>query len=361
MKKPIKLFDPHVGKGEEKIVQKVLKSKFWASGAGIGYVKKFENSFKKYVGSKECIAVNSGTAALNLSLSLFDLKNREIILPSMTFASTAHAAVLNGGKPVFVDIDENTLCINTNEIKKNITKKTKAVVLVHFAGMPCNLDKIRAICKMNNLLLIEDAAHAAGSRYKNKRIGSHGDAVCFSFHPVKNLAMPSGGLITINHPSYKDIRRKLIARRWCGITNRQGSNYDIEEIGWNYYMNEFSAAIGLEQLKKLDKMNSKRRKIAYRYNKEINLYNKIPFAKDCSYHLYWIRIKKREKIMKILAEKGIETGVHYKPLHKMSFYKTNKKLPITDKVGKEILSIPIHPNLTNNDVDFIIKEINKIC
>ncbi len=355
----IPIFAPYIGNSEEKVISKVLKSKFWASGAGVGYVKQFESSFKEYVKSKECVAVNSGTAALNLSLSLLDIKNKEVILPSLTFVSTANAIILNGGKPVFVDVEPHSLCIDPEKIKNAITSKTKVILPVHFGGMPANLKEINDICIENNLQLVEDAAHAAGSSYNGKKIGSHGSLVCFSFHPVKNLAMPTGGLISINSSSNKKITKLLRAKRWCGITDRKGSNYDVKEMGWNYYMNEFSAAIGLIQLKKLNKMNNIRRKIALQFNQNLIVDNKIPFDNDCCYHLYWIMVKNRNKFMKNLRNAGIETVIHYRPIHTMTAYKSNKKLPNTEKAGNEIVSIPIHPSLSNEDVEKIIKKVNK--
>ena len=356
----IKLFDVNIGRGEELAIQKVLKSRFWASGAGTGNVKKFENSFLDYVNAKNCIAVNSGTAALNLALSLLDLKNKEVIVPSLTFVSSVHAIVLNGGKPIFADVDSDTLCIDPKSINNLISKKTVAVLPVHFAGMPCKLDTISKICKKNNLKIIEDAAHAAGSAYKNKKIGSHGHAVCFSFHPVKNLAMPTGGLIALNDNDHHKQRKLLESRRWCGISNRHGVSYDVKEMGWNYYMNEFSAAIGLSQLKKLDRMNNLRKKIASRYHKEINLDKKIPLDKNCSYHIFWIRVKNRTKFMQMMTNKGIETGIHYNPVHNTHLYQNNQKLTITEKITKEIVSIPMHTNLNNREIDYVISTINKL-
>ena len=359
MQTKIKLFDPYIDISEETALINTLKSHFWASGAGIGNVQKFEKLFQKFVGSKSCIAVNSGTAALNLAMSLLDVKNKEVILPSLTFVSTAHAVILNGGKPVFVDVDPNTMCIDPKQIKRSITSKTKVILPVHFAGMPCNMKEILKICKNYNLNLIEDAAHAAGSKFEKKRIGSHGMAVCFSFHPVKNLAMPTGGLISLNHSNYKKMRETLLSRRWCGITNRKGTMYDIKEIGNNYYMNEFSAAIGITQLKKLDKMNSIRRKIAKIYDNEISVNKKIPFNKDCSYHIYWIIVKNRNEFIKKMSSSGIEVGIHYKPIHTMSLYRTKHDLPITKKAGQTIVSLPIHPNLKEHDIDRIIQSVNR--
>ena len=359
MKKMIKLFDPAIGNEEEKGIVNTLKSHLWASGSGEGHVKEFEGAFRNYVNSHDCIAVNSGTAALNLALSLIDIKNKEVILPSLSFVSTAHAIIVNGGKPVFVDVDPETLCIDPIYIQKSLTTKTAAIIPVHFGGMACNLKNIQSIAKKHNLAIIEDAAHAAGTTYNKKRIGSHGMFVCFSFHPVKNLAMPMGGLISVNDKNHKQFRKLLLARRWCGITDRKDSDYNVKELGWNYYMNEFSAVIGLAQLKKLDKLNSIRKNIAKFYDKQINVEHKIPFDKRCSYHLYWICVKNRNKFRKDLNNLGIETGTHYKPIHKMSFYKNSNKILNTEKAGKEIVTIPIHPNLTSSQLDYIVKSINK--
>ena len=361
MKKKIKLFDPVIGKDEKQKIFQVLESKFWASGAGKGNVLKFENQFKKYLSSDDCIAVNSGTSALNLALSLIDIKKKEVILPSLSFVSTAHAVIINGGTPVFVDIEPETMCIDPNEIQKSITPKTTAILPVHFGGFPCNLKDIQNIAEKHNLTIIEDAAHAVGAIYNNKKIGNHGTAVCFSFHPVKNLAMPTGGLISINHKNHKQFRKTLLARRWCGITDRIGSEYNVKELGWNYYMNEFSAVIGLAQLKKLDRLNNIRKNIAKFYDKHISVEHKIPFDKTCSYHLYWIRVNNRNRFRKELDDRGIETGTHYRPIHKMSFYKNSNRIVNTEKVAKEIVTIPIHPNLTKSQLDYIVKLINKFA
>jgi len=249
MRKVIKLFDPVVDTQEESVIKKILRSHFWSSGLGRGNVSKFENEFKKFTGSNECVAVNSGSAALHLALSLLKIKDKEVILPSLTFISTAHAITLNGGKPVFVDIDPNSLCINPELIKNKISKKTKAIIPVHFGGMAANLEDISQLCK-NGIEMVEDAAHATGTIYKKKLIGCHGFAVCHSFNPTKNLAMPNGGAIILNGKNSKKLKRILNSRRWCGITNRIGTKYDVEEQGWNYFMNEFSAAMGLVQLRK---------------------------------------------------------------------------------------------------------------
>ena len=359
MKKKIKLFDPIIGNEEKESVMNVLKSHFWASGSGEGHVQEFENKFKNYVNSRDCIAVSSGTAALYLALSMEKIENKEVILPSLSFVSTAQAVIANKAKPVFVDIELDTLCLDVEKIEDAVSKSTKMVLPVHFAGIPAKLNKIQTICKKNNLTLIEDAAHAAGSSYNNKKIGSHGKFVCFSFHPVKNLAMPTGGLISINDKNFKKISKELFAKRWCGITDRAKTKYDVKQLGWNYYMNELSAAIGLIQLKKLEKLNKIRKNNAEIYSEELRVSRKMKFDKNSSYHFYWILVKNREKLRKELSEEGIETGTHYQPIHKFHFFNKKIKLPNTEYASKSIITLPTHPNLSTNDLQKIIKIINK--
>ena len=356
--KKIKLFDPAIDEREVKKAVKTLMSGFWASGAGGGQVQEFEKNFKKFINSKSCVSVNSGTAALHLAAALCDIKGKEVILPSLSFVSTAHAIMYNGGIPVFVDVNPHTLCIDPEEIKKKISKKPRCIIPVHFGGMPADIKKIQKLSN-SNIMIIEDAAHACGSEFNGKKIGSHGDFVCFSFHPVKNLAMPTGGLISINSHNYKKITEDLKSKRWCGISNRKYADYDVDKIGWNFYMNELSAAIGLVQLQKIKKMNNKRKSIAKIYDKELNASKKIPFTSTCVYHLYWICVRDRKIFRKKLLEKGIETGTHYKPIHQMSLYKKSVKLPLTEKIAKEIVTIPIHPNLTESQIDYIVKTANR--
>ena len=355
----IKLFFPTIDDLEIKATIKTLKSGFWASGTGVGNVKKFENLFKKYTNATECVAVDSGTAALDLALKVVDINKKEVLVPSLTFVSSINAIKYNGGIPIFVDVKSNTLCMDPKDLQNKITKKSKVILPVHFGGYSCDMDEIKKISKKNKLLVVEDAAHATGSKYRNKKIGSIGDLTCFSFHPVKNLAMPKGGAITLNYKN-RNLKTKLNSLRWCGISNRKEQFYDVTELGYNYYMDEISSAIGIEQLKKINKFNSRKYKIAKKYDKEIKCLEKMPISKDCSYHLYWILVKNRNTFLKNMKKKGIETGIHYLPVHKMKLYKSNIKLKVTEKVTKEIVTIPIHPSLKNSEVDYIIKTINQL-
>jgi len=293
--------------------------------------------------------VNSGTAALHLALSLYDIKGKEVILPAMSFVSTANAILYNGGIPVFADIEERTLCLDNYDVLEKVTDNTIATIPVHFGGFPCELD-------LGPYPIIEDAAHAAGSILGGRRIGTHGQVVCFSFHPVKNLAMPTGGAIALNNIDEEDIT-KLKARRWCGITERDGMKYQVKEIGWNYYMNEISAAIGIEQLKKLDDHNQRRYEIAERYHNEIAKYVSMPMDTFCSYHLYWIRVKGRRKFIQKMENHNIEVGIHYTPIDHFKLYK-RADLPVTNIVATEIVSLPIHPGMSDDMVSRVIKVAN---
>jgi len=355
--KKISLFEPFVGKEEVDEASKVIKSKFWASGAGVEKVKEFENAFSKFIGCKDSVAVNSGTAALHLALESLNIEKTEVLVPSFTFVSSAHAAKYNNAKPKFVDVDEKTLCIDIEDLEKKITRKTSVVIPVHMGGYPCDLKKIQKLAKDYKIKVVEDAAHACGASYQGKKIGSHSDIVCFSFHPVKNLAMPSGGLIALNS-SLRNIN-SLKSKRWCGISNRKGVSYDVDSLGWNFYMNEISAAIGLVQLKRLEKLNKRRHEIAKKYHLHLNVENKMPFSKDCSFHLFWIRVKNREKFMKKMKNEGIETGIHFKPIHTMKFYSKSTKLKNSEKIYQELVSIPMHPNLSNEMIEDVINCVNK--
>lgn len=354
----IKLFDPHVTEAEVNAAREVLQSHNWASGAGTGKVKEFEEKFSAYIGSKDAVAVNSGTAALHLALSVLDIKGKDVLVPSLTFVSTAHAVFYNGGNPVFVDVDPDTMCMDPADLEKKINRKTAAIIPVHFGGMPCKMSEIQKIAEERDIVIVDDAAHACGATYGRKRIGSWETMTCFSFHPVKNLSMPTGGAISINR-STSNFKKRLNSLRWCGIDNRKKYVYDVTSVAPNYYMNEISAAIGIVQLGKLDRLNARRKEIAKRYAQEIRLEHKMPYSDNCVYHLYWIMSDRRKELALHLEEKGIEIGMHYRPVHSMTAYKSAKaNTPVTDSASKKIVTIPIHANLNDDDVSHIIKSIN---
>src|SRR3990167_436372 len=333
----IRLFEPNSGKEEENAVIETIRSGFWASGAGTGKVAEFERDLAEYTGFNNVIAVNSGTAALHLALSLLDIKGKEVILPALSFVSTANAILYNGGIPVFADVEEDTLCLDPLQVYRLSKEKTGCIIQVNFGGMEC--DEI-----WPELPVVADSAHRIERN-------NHNEMTCYSFHPVKNLAMPTGGAIAWNG----DLS-KLKARRWCGITDRTEVDYDVKEIGWNYYMNEISATIGIEQLKKLDSFNRRKYDIAKRYNEELK-HTCMPLRKDCSYHLFWLLVDDRKEFRRKMSENGIETGIHYKPIDRLTLYK-KANIPVTDSIADRIVSIPIHSKLTDQEVDRVIKVAN---
>lgn len=357
----IKLFDPHVSLDEVEAAKEVLLSHNWASGTGGGKVKEFEEELGDYIHALDIVAVNSGTAALDLALRIAGVEGKNVLVPSLTFVSTAHAAKYNNANPVFVDVDVQTLCMDSADLERKMKiGDIGAIVPVHFGGMTCNMKEIAEIAEKNDVMVVDDAAHACGAGYDNGKVGSTKDLTCFSFHPVKNLSMPTGGAIAINNTEKaSEWRKRLNSLRWCGIDNREGTSYDVTSVATNYYMSEISAAIGLVQLKKLDLLNKRRRAIAKRYSSELRIERKMPFVENCAYHLYWILSDKRSDLIRYLNSKGIEVGTHYRPIHTMSAYRNNQAhVPVTDQVGTQVVTIPIHPNLSDEDVTHVIESIN---
>ena len=357
----IKLFDPNVGDEEIAAAKDVLLSHNWASGAGVNKVGEFEEKFRNYLACDEVVALNSGTAALHLAISLANAEGKSVFVPSLTFVSTAHAALYSGANPVFVDVDPKTLCMSPSDLEKKAkVVEGAAIVPVHFGGMSCSMNELAEISSKHGLILIDDAAHACGAIYANKKVGSFEEMTCFSFHPVKNLSMPTGGAISINGKNSGELKKRLNSMRWCGIDNRQKHSYDVTSISPNYYMNEISAAIGLIQLGKLDRMNARRKEIAKRYSNEIKTERRMPYSEDCVYHLYWIISNDREKLIEYLNAKGIEVGTHYSPVHSFSAYKDRfpADVPVTNGIADKIVTLPIHTNLKDEEVTYIIDSIN---
>ena len=327
------------------------------------YVKKFEEKFRKYFNAKYCVAVNNGTSALHLSLLALNIKkNDEIIVPSMTFIASAAAINYVGAKPVFVDINKNDWLINQSLIEKYITKKTKAIMVVHLHGLMCDMDIIRKIAVKHKLKLIEDAAQTHGSLYKNKSPGYFSDVATFSFYPTKNLgAVGEGGAILTNN---KDIYEKTKRMRtWSH------KKYNFFEIGFNYRMTEFSAISLLAKLKFLRNDIKRRIEIAKKYKDNLRIQSFSSFdgkIKKHSYHIFAITVnaKKRKKIMTALKLKGIDSNIHYPyNLSELSvFNKKKNKIssPISHRVSKEFISLPIYPELDDKKILYVCKILNQV-
>ena len=303
-------------------------------------------------------------------MKVMDIEGGEIITTPMTFISTNHAILYNNAKPVFADIEEDTLNIDPAEIEKKVTSNTKAIVVVHYGGHACDMDRIMAIAKKHRLKVIEDCAHGCGGEFKGKKLGSIGDIACFSFHAVKNLATGEGGMITLND---KNLAERLKRLRWLGISRDTFSRnvpnkgyswyYNVEEIGYKYHMNDIPAAIGLVQLRKLKKLNGLREKLYLNYNKQLADVRQIkipvikPYANN-AYHNYVIKAQNRDDLIEYLKGKDIATGVHYIPNHLYDIYREYRtSLPIAERTWKKLVTLPLFPDLSAQDQMKIINSI----
>jgi len=369
-------YEPWISREDEKIISKTLKQSMLTLGPQL---EKFESDFCKYSKSKYAIAVSNCTAALHLSLKALGIKeNDEVIIPDLTFVADANAVLACNAKPVVVDINKENFFLSLSNVKKNITKKTKAIIPVHIYGQVCNIDGILDIAKDNNLKVVEDCAHAVGTFHKSKHVGTLGNTGCFSFYPTKNITTAEGGMVTTNS---KEIAEKVRQLRSHGMTKSLKSRYsseypwvfDIVEPGYNYRLDEIRSALGVTQLKRIKKINELRKKASLYYHK--NLQN-IPGIilpdmvndKSHSYHLYTIRVTKpfklsRNQLYKKLKDKGIRTTVYWMPIHEYAAYrKFAKKSSIvnTVKTYDEILALPLFPNISKKHQDAVIKVI-KSC
>jgi dTDP-4-amino-4,6-dideoxygalactose transaminase len=316
----------------------------------------FETEFSSYIGAKYGIAVNSGSDALFLTLKALGIdENSEVITVSHTFVSTVDSIVRCGAKPVFVDVDPDTYCINTAKIEERITERTKAILPVHLYGHPADLDEVLKIARQYDLSVVEDACQAHGTEHKGKKVGSFGDAGCFSFYPVKNLgAYGDGGMVTTNDRSVAE-RIKLL--RNYG----QSRKYYHDLVGINSRLDELQAAMLRVKLSRLDEWNEKRRRFAELYKEileqtDVVLPRERPYAKHV-YHLFVIRLARRNNCQRFLRKCGIQTQIHYPiPVHKQKAYaafQSTKDLAVTQTISSEILSLPLYPSLTDEEVMYI--------
>lgn len=367
------LSDIDLGKEEEREVLKTLRSRWLSTGP---VTEKFEKAFSEYLGGGDAIAVSSGTAALHLALACFGLgEGDEVILPSLTFIATANAVLYVGAKPIFADIGgEEDLNVASEEIEKKITEKTKAIMVMHYGGYPCEMKAILEIAKRHSLYVIEDAAHAPGAEYRGKKCGLVGDMGCFSFFSNKNLVTGEGGMVVTRDKARAGKVRRLRshgmeALSWDKYRGRL-SSYDIQGLGYNYRTTEIQSALGLVQLKKLDQNNRKRKGLVEIYREGLQEVNEvsIPFSKfegNPSYHLFPILVApsiNRNRLMERLKDFGIQASVHYPPVHLFSLYRKRfgfreGMLPKTEEVSRREITLPLHPRMKAEDVKWIVKKV----
>ena len=372
----VPFFVPDISKSDKLAVMNALNSRMLTDGPQL---RKFEREFAKYTGSKYAVGVSNGTAALHLALKALGLKKGdEVIIPNITFVATANSVLLTGATPVLADVNYDDMNISLDSIKQNITSKTKAILPVHIAGKICKMTQIKKIAKKNNLLLIEDCAHAIGTKLNNKHAGTFGSVGCFSFYPTKNFTTIEGGMVITNS---KRIAEYVTSARSHGLTRSLADryskgkpwDYDIINPGFNYRLDEIRASLGLSQLKRINSLNSKRFLVSKYYSKQLEeipgiITPKIFRNKEHTYHLYIIRIKNefgpnRDVVFKELKKVGIHVSLHYKPLHRFSAYKnltkTYGRLDNSEQIYKEILSLPLYPSISKKQQDLVIHNIEK--
>lgn len=366
------LYDLSFGKKEIESVESVMKSG-WVSMGEI--TQKFEHKFAEFLNVKHAIALSNCTAALHLALLSLDIgEHDEVICPSLTFVAGANAIGYCGASPVFADIESlQDLCISPDDIEKNITDKTKAIQVMHYAGYPCNMDKILQIAQQHNLAVIEDCAHAPGAEYRGKKCGTIGDVGCFSFFSNKNLTTGEGGMITTNDDI---LAEKIRLMRSHGMTSLSWDrvkghsfSYDVTERGFNYRIDEMRSAIGIVQLEKLNLNNKKRETLVNAYKTILSKNDNvlIPFIQNpevSSYHIFPILLSEdicRNQFMEYLKKQGVQTSIHYPPIHLFEYYYNTVRalchLPVTENVAKREVTLPLYPGMKLESVEYVCRMI----
>lgn len=354
---------PSIGKDEIDNVEKVFKTHWLGMGS---FVYEFEKKIQAYLGVKYAIAVNTGTTAIHLALSTLNLKPRdEVIVPSLTFAGSVQPIINLNARPVFCEIDPSTLNIDIEDVARRITKRTKALVLVHYGGLACDMDKVIKICKAHRITIVEDAAHAFGSSYKGKKVGSFGDTLCcFSFDPIKNLTCGEGGAVVTNSARIAEIlrRKRLLGiskDTWMRYKNKRSWFYEVTTEGYRYHMSNINAAIGLAQFKKFEKFMKRKREIIKEYDDYFKCLKEIELLErdydSMSPFNYTMKIKKgRDRFMQFMERRVISIGINYIPNHLHPFFKKyGTKLPVTERVWKEIVSLPLYYDMTKKELTLV--------
>ena len=372
MKKKIPFFKTNFDSNEINAFKKIVKKGNFSMGE---FTAKLEKKIaRKLKISENCVAlVSNCTVALHLAMIVSKIKkNDEVLCSSLTFVADASCVKYVDAIPRFVDITSvDNWNISIEDILRNITKKTKAIIMTHYAGYPCDIPKIKKIAKKNNLVLIEDACHTIFSKFRDKYMGTYGDLGVFSLYGNKNITTGEGGIVVGKKKlidKIKILRNHAIDRSVLERNLLKTPTYQINELGYNYRIDDIRSSLGIEQLKKIDKLNDLRKKVAINYKKLINKAIPsiiIPFKKfigeNYSYHLFPILLPynlDRNELIKFLNDRGIQTSIHYKPIHKLKFYeKKNFKLINLDKISNHIMSLPIYPKLSLIDQKCIIKDI----
>ena len=358
---------PFVNEEEAAAVAEVLSSGWLGCGPK---TKQFEEALASFLGCPYVVAVNSGTAALQLSLESQGIGFQdEVIVPSFTFCASVQAINSTGAAPVFVDIDPETLCIDTGSIKNFITRRTKAIMPVHYGGHACDMNALLAIAELYDIVIVEDAAHAFGSTYQSRRLGSFGHFTCFSFDPIKNITCGEGGAVALHDATLAQKIRELrmLGMALDGYTrHKRGGSCTVTGPGYRYHMSDINAAIGLQQLGKFTAIIERRRSIWNQYTEAFaqndvisllnhNLMETVPF-----HFVVRVHLDLRDDLLGYLRSQGIGAGIHYYPNHLQPFFKKQSvRLPVTERIVTEILTLPLYPSMTDADVEWVVTKVNE--
>lgn len=367
----IRLSKSAISDKEKQAVMSVLDKEYLGMGSE---VNQFEQELTAYFG-REAICVSTGTAALQLAIECAGIGiGDEVLVPTLTYVASFQAISATGAKPIACDIENLHLSINLRDAEARLTKNTKAIMLVHYSGAVGDFDAVIAFAKKHNLRLIEDAAHAFGSQYKGKKIGSIGDITCFSFDGIKNITSGEGGCIVSNdarlNSRIKDARLLGVEKdTQARFSGERSWDFDVSYQGWRYHMSNIMAAIGRVQLSRFEELTSKRQRLACRYVDMLTKCNGVkPIVNDFSLtvpHIFVVRLPAyvdRDLLRSELKEMGIETGVHYQPNHILSFYKNANQgpFPVLDSVFSSLLTLPMHPDLEFSDIDRVVDSLQKV-
>jgi perosamine synthetase len=339
----------------------------WAVGPKVA---ELEESLRQYVGAKHCVCFNSGTSALHAALLAHGVgQGKEVIVPSFTFIATANAPLFVGAKPVFADIEESTMGLDPEDVQKKITNKTAAIIPIHFGGCPCKIKELREIAEDRNILLIEDAAEALGAMVDGKSVGTFGNSAMFSFCQNKIVTTGEGGAIVSDSREVIE-KLKLIRSHGRNETSDYFSSIEIMDyvtLGYNFRMSNLTAALGVSQMKKADRIIELRRENAkymtdrIRNETEAILPQNPPDGYYHVYQMYTVRARNRDELMNYLADKGIMTKVYFSPVHLSHFYRNvlgyNDRLPITEKIATQTLALPFYPDIKRDEMNFVIDRI----
>jgi dTDP-4-amino-4,6-dideoxygalactose transaminase len=371
---------PTIDEEEIAAVAEVLRSGWLTTGPK---ARAFEEEFSRATASAHALAVNSGTSALHLALAASGIgPGDEVITTPLTFCSCANVIVQQGATPVLADICEDDFNIDPAQVARRVTERTRAIMAVDFAGQPCRLDDLREISERHHLLLLEDAAHSAGARYRDRPVGGIADATAFSFYPTKNMTTAEGGMLTAASEELDASARSLALHgmsrdAWRRYQKDASWAYDVVAPGYKYNMSDVQAALGLVQLRRLDEFNARRSQLARRYADRLAdcEFISLPVARpdvEHVWHLYVIRLQlqslriDRSDFIEELANRGIGTSVHFIPIHHHSYYREGfnfsaADFPVTERVFPELLSLPLYPLMTDGDVDRVAESIRQIA